>query len=392
MQSGQSMKIYHYCSILFLLLILNGCEDANRSTLSMESLPTVSAVSPEASETDVYVHNNITVTFNKAMSDAEITSSRSSIISLKDSSGDSIEVTITASANQTEFTLDPSNDLDYNAGYSVTVSTNAQDLSGYSLDQDFSWNFTTIPYTAVYSSTNLSDHSVSAECNPGGTTSCACSTADVSMDSFTDYGQVTSNPREINTWVNAIGGKSFTETLPNGESVLLGTYRYQYKVKLPVLPATDVNQKENSGAVHMVMFLWDGRNALWQADKNSLEAGLYWELNPWNEDYGVIKVYDTDINTQTSTGITVIPDTEWHTFELVADFVNKRYVSIKIDGQSRDISSISTIQVERPTWGDEVSFLITEESLSTYPGEDCSYVFVWRTHFKDLEFGYLGTQ
>ena len=66
----------------------------------------------------------------------------------------------------------------------------------------------------------MADHSVDSECDPGGGTIClGCSAADVSIASFADYGEVTSNVNRENIWVNAIGNKKFIENLPNPQMV-----------------------------------------------------------------------------------------------------------------------------------------------------------------------------
>lgn len=244
--------------------------------------------------------------------------------------------------------------------------------------------------TLIYSSTNLSGHSVVPECNPGNTTSCPCSDADVSIiSSFDNYGEVTSNVRKVHTYVNAIGHKKFIETFPSGEAITLGGYTYKGQVNLPTLPFPDPNQIENPEAVHMMIQLWDGRNVLYQSNKETLEGTIYWYLNPWNtEEYGKIKVYTGKPLVLIDTGIKLTPvsTTDWHTFELVVDLKSQKYVSIMIDGETRDLSNFELARVSQPTWGDEVSLTITTESLAGWPQAGCVNVFSWTTRFRDLEF------
>ncbi len=242
-----------------------------------------------------------------------------------------------------------------------------------------------IQYTILYTSQNLSGHSVAAECNPGGGTNCPCSAQDVAIVSYAKYGEVTSNIREVNTYVNAIGYKKFIETFPNDEPVTLGTYKYTGKVKLLVLPAPNPSQWENSQAVHMMIQLWDGRNGLFESNKTTMEGAIYWELNPWAADYGQIFVYVKPV-VLFNTGITLTPDTNWHTFELIVDFVNQKYVSITIDGQTVNLSNSKLAQVLYPTWSDSVALGITTESMAAWPQFNWSSIFTWTTRFKDLEF------
>jgi hypothetical protein len=120
-----------------------------------------------------------------------------------------------------------------------------------------------------------------------------------------------------------------------------------------------------------------------------VEGAIYWDLNPWTQDFGKIKVYTGPLDL-VDTGITLTPDLEWHTLELVVDLESRRYVSITIDAESREIQDLELARVFHPDWGNEVAVSITTESLAAWPGEDCEYVFVWTTRFKDLELGLEG--
>ncbi|MBF0367235.1 MAG: hypothetical protein HQK50_16785 [Oligoflexia bacterium] len=238
----------------------------------------------------------------------------------------------------------------------------------------------------LYSSSNLLGHTVNPECNPGGTTSCECTASDVALNSNADYGIVTANSNETNTWVNAIGTKQFLESFPNGTNISLGTYKYSYQVKLPNTPLADITQRSNPQAVHLMIQLWDGRNALWNANKWTAEAAIYWSLNPWESTYGKLFIYTTNLQLY-NTGITITPDNQWHTFELIANFETRKYVSITIDGQTIDLTNIDLCLVEHTDWGNEVAINITTESESTYPGDaTCSTIFTWSTYFRNIQF------
>lgn len=244
-------------------------------------------------------------------------------------------------------------------------------------------------YRTVYTSHNLVSHAIYAECNPGGVSACPCSASDARLGTYDDYGEVTSNPRRIGTYVNAIGYQKFTETLPTGEAIHLGVYSYSGQFSLPLLPAPNVLQTENPQAVHLMIQLWDGRNALFQSDQTTREGTIFWEINPWLTDTGKIKVYVNPL-TLTDTGITLPPDINWHTFELVVDLTAQKYVSLTIDGQTKDLSNLDLARVYQPTWGSDVSLAITTESLASWPnanGSSCPYVFAWTTRFRDLAFG-----
>jgi hypothetical protein len=130
-------------------------------------------------------------------------------------------------------------------------------------------------YRTLYSSQNLSGHEVVSECNPGGGSSCPCSEQDVALQAFDDYGEVVANPQQQHTWVNAIGHKKFVEAFPDTTPITLGIYSYRGRVSLPTIPFPNVDQTENAEAVHMMIQLWDGRNALFQSNKTTLEGAIY---------------------------------------------------------------------------------------------------------------------
>lgn len=251
----------------------------------------------------------------------------------------------------------------------------------------------TFSYSAqpLYASVNLAGHRLAPECNPGGGSSCACSSNDVSLVSYPNYGVVTSNIRAVNTWVNAIGYKPFNETFPNGQPVRLGSYRYCASVRLPVLPQPNPAQIQNPEAVHLMIQLWDGRNALWTANQHTLEGTIYWNLNPWTSDYGHIKIY-TYPETLVDTGIQVTPDTAWHRFSLAVDLVNRTYLFLTVDNQATNLSAFALAQVAHPDWGTNVALNLTTESLASWPGASCGNVFVWSTYFQNLSFSAFNEQ
>jgi hypothetical protein len=239
----------------------------------------------------------------------------------------------------------------------------------------------------LYSSHNLSGHTIFAECNPGGTSDCPCSESDVSIGWHNDYGEVTSNPRLKNTYVNAIGAEKFTDVFPDGKPITLGIYSYRGELSLPITPTANSSQMVNAQAAHMMIQLWDGSSCLYQSNKTALEGTIYWNLNAWTPDFGHVSVY-TGGNPLilVDTGLTATADTNWHAFELAVDLQNRRYVSVTVDGQSRDLSHLDLAQVSHPDWGDDLALTITTESLATWPGATCPFVFTWTSRFRDLEF------
>jgi hypothetical protein len=241
-------------------------------------------------------------------------------------------------------------------------------------------------YRLIYESPNLDGHIVIPECNPGNQTDCPCNADDVALFSFVDHGVVVANVNQRNTFVNAIAIRKFSETFPSGDSLWLGNYRYSGAVKLPDVPRRDLTQIENGEAVQMMIQFWDGRNKTFNAADSTLEATLFWELNPWSPDSGKIKIYTHGLEL-IETGIAVPADTLWHHFEMTVNLETHEYVSIQFDDQFADLEGVKLARVHHPDWGDDISISITAESMNTYPGPNCANIFMWSTSFKDLRFG-----
>lgn len=234
----------------------------------------------------------------------------------------------------------------------------------------------------VYHSVNLSGHEVFAECFNQGNSSCQCDQSDAALVSYADYGTVTANPGKRFNFVNAIGFKKFTGSLTPEIPVRTDVYCYTAEVRLPVLPSDDITSQANPQNVHIMIQLYDGNNTLWNKGKITREATIYWDLNPWNpSEYGKIKIY-VDPITLYDTDIRLNPDLNWHTFEIKADFVNCKYISVKIDDQSVSLSSQSLASVSHDDW-DNTNFLsITTESGNA--SNDCDKIFYWETQFRNI--------
>jgi hypothetical protein len=245
----------------------------------------------------------------------------------------------------------------------------------------------------LYSSANLAGHLISAECNPGGTTSFPCDPLlDVALVGHASYAEVVSNPRLERAYVNAIGHKKFVETFPDAIPIAMNAYEYSVQVRLPTIPAANPLQTENPQAVHTMIQLWDGRGALWGDSQHTLEATIYWELNPWNPDKGAIKIYSgTSLTPMTLPHpLSLNPDTAWHTFRLRADFAGaaSQYLSLQIDddpGNFRDLQGIPLAQRTHSDWGSEIALDITTESLAAFPG-GVDDKYTWTTEFRNVSF------
>ena len=155
-----------------------------------------------------------------------------------------------------------------------------------------------------------------------------------------------------------------------------------------MVPYPNPGQLDNGESLHVMTQFWDGRNALWQSNKRTLEGTIFWALNPWTSDFGKIKIYTYPL-TLIDTGLTVPPDTSWHSFELVVNLADQTYVSIAVDGHTVDLQGVRLAQVYHPDWGSEVSFSNTTEVQNAFPQSTCAHIFRFAAQFRDLRLSYV---
>ena len=114
-------------------------------TFSTASAPSVTQTTPENGETGVALNTNLTATFDREMNSSSINPS-----SFMLSSGStSVAGTITYSGNTATF--NPNSALAPNTTYTATITTEANDNSGYALGADYTWTFNTIESPSIIS-------------------------------------------------------------------------------------------------------------------------------------------------------------------------------------------------------------------------------------------------
>jgi len=232
-----------------------------------------------------------------------------------------------------------------------------------------------------YYSKNLSGHVVYVE-NVG---TAPVDENDVGLTANADYGVVSANVLRRSIYINAIGCQKSIDRFPDGAPIHLARYLYQCEIKLPIIPIASGQQIPQ--AVHLMMQYWDGDSKTWDANKNTLEASIYWNLNPWLSNCGEVYIYTTGLQLF-DTGYKLSPDTDWHSFKLIADFEKKEYISITIGKTDIDLSGKALCQVQHNDWSSELSFSLTTESMNCYPSSN--EIFWWDTYFRELSFFEIG--
>jgi O-glycosyl hydrolase len=110
-------------------------------TTAAASAPTITLVSPMASETDVAIATSVTATFNQTMTSATI---NSSTFTLAAQGGGSVAGLVTYNSTTSEATFAPVANLSYGETYTATITTGVTASTGTPLTQNYVWSFTTV--------------------------------------------------------------------------------------------------------------------------------------------------------------------------------------------------------------------------------------------------------
>ena len=116
--------------------------------------PLVTLAVPLDNATDVQLNTSIEVSFNELMNSSTVNTS--SFI-VKDALGNLVPGVITES--NTTYLFNPVSDLEYDASYTVTITTSVTDLANNNLETPYSWSFSTLALPGATSpvSLNVSD-------------------------------------------------------------------------------------------------------------------------------------------------------------------------------------------------------------------------------------------
>lgn len=112
--------------------------------------PAVVSVTPPAKGTSVPVAGAVTVVFSEKMAPSTLSDSNITV----SSDAGNVSGTITYDPAVFSVRFQPGANLSYNTVYTVTVAQNVRDLAGHSLDDVFTWTFTTEAQPAVVPKTS----------------------------------------------------------------------------------------------------------------------------------------------------------------------------------------------------------------------------------------------
>lgn len=238
-------------------------------------------------------------------------------------------------------------------------------------------------------SKNLADLELFAECNPGGTTDCPCSLADVGLVIHPSYGEVVSNIHKRHTWVNALAVSKHYEKYPDNTPIGLHQYSFSFETRLPTIPSLDIEQQQNAEQIDFAIILYDGRNQFGRGAKRRYEIAGIWKLNPHHPDHNKVLVRTAN-GSYMDTGIFLPYDQQWHHFIFKGDHDKEELISITVDGTTVDLSGVPIWVRWSPEWGDDVSIWAAVESQAMYPQPTCEYIFWWNQHYRSIKWELIG--
>ncbi|MGD9008372.1 MAG: Ig-like domain-containing protein [Desulfobacteraceae bacterium] len=112
------------------------------------TVPTVSNHYPGSGGTGILRNTAVIITFSEYVVPASVNAASCSIV--ESGTTTPVSATLTYDAAQYRSTLTPDNSLKQNTSYTVTVTTDIEDLAGLHMASDVSWSFTTGETTGDY--------------------------------------------------------------------------------------------------------------------------------------------------------------------------------------------------------------------------------------------------
>lgn len=137
--NNYSVRITTLAFILFAGLFAYACEDDDTGLDTDIIAPEVTSTSPASGDMDVPTSSTISAAFSEDM-DSSTINDNSFMVNIGDSLSTPGNISL-SNSNTAIFT--PDTELEANTEYTVTLTTQIQDLNGNNLDEDYQWSFTT---------------------------------------------------------------------------------------------------------------------------------------------------------------------------------------------------------------------------------------------------------
>ncbi|BFU45883.1 beta strand repeat-containing protein [Krasilnikovia sp. MM14-A1004] len=136
-----------------------------------------------------------------------------------------------------------------------------------------------------------------------------------------------------------------------------------YSFQLPYMPTT-AGGPRNGQTVEGGLFVWDGMNT--RVDHGT---AFQWIVNPWDANFGQIKVWTSANGGSWAAAGYLKPDTAWHRVNFLVDPAGQR-VELTIDGVSIPAPYSRT---PKSGWGTDVSARLQAEAISLWPGANATW-------------------
>lgn len=101
---------------------------------------TIESVDPDNGDTNVDRDDSVLITFSESVNPMTLTSTS---VTIEDADAALVDVDLSYDVETATLTVDPTDDLDNDAEYTVLVTTDVQDLAGNALTTEATWSFTT---------------------------------------------------------------------------------------------------------------------------------------------------------------------------------------------------------------------------------------------------------
>lgn len=182
--------------------------------------------------------------------------------------------------------------------------------------------------------------------------------ADISVEHRGTDSRLRANVLNRGIMAHVISFKRVTDV-----SMMKTVHQAGYSFQMPYVPST-AGGLRNAQTVEGGLFVWDGINT--RVDHGT---AFQWVLNPWQSNFGQIRVWTSANGGSWAAAGYLKPDTAWHNVSMTVDPVNQK-VQLIIDGVNMNAPYSRT---PKSGWGTDVSARLQTEAISIYPGATATW-------------------